>query len=606
MPYDKEAGTFYLIAFLMLFMVHCSPQEEKKVADDHIESEINRRLELIKDRIAFGSTPSITYDFILAGITLDPAFERRFTNYSGDQAGRYLTALSLVDIENNPIDIHKLVLDIIEVQKADGRFGDETLSFVAADIEGPQMALLWGNGRLLAGLLDYYERYPDKKEALQSAEKLGGFVEEVTFDCTRPEIIERFKTMGALGFICFTQITEGMAKLYKHTQNERYLKTAESIYPLLPEFGNQHSHGYLNTVRGVAMLCEITRDPVHLAYVENIFNKILKSPEYLITGGVPEFFGNHSGNEGYRDEGCSEADFLILCYQLWELTGKRKYLELAEYSLVNHMFYNQFNTGDFGAHPIQHDYGFITSNADGRAWWCCNYHGLNALAETQDVIFSQKEDTTTVNLFFNAVLDTEEIRITIDEMDFSSFSYRITVENKEDQEVTLALRKPGWSDKTGILREGQSLDVNEQDGYMHLRILEGHHSYIVEFNPVLKLYDTEKQEYNPLPGEGVFRAAMVYGPYLLGIDNGFSPLYLAEPSENNIMFINPTLMTDPVRASLEEIPEESMVKRAYLKFDYRHESVYETSTVILRPISENTYQVNSNVKFWNLYKYANN
>ena len=140
-----------LIIKILLFTTTFSCSYEKPDSTEVlVKSEIEYRLELIKNRIAFGKTPTLTQDFILAGVTLEPRFERRFTNFSGDQAGRYLTALSLVDIENNPVDLHRLLDEIITTQKPDGRFGADTVFFAPRDMEGPQMALLWGNGRLLA------------------------------------------------------------------------------------------------------------------------------------------------------------------------------------------------------------------------------------------------------------------------------------------------------------------------------------------------------------------------------------------------------------------------------------------------------------------------
>ncbi len=113
----------------------------------------------------------------------------------------------------------------------------------------------------------------------------------------------------------------------------------------MPELGNQHSHGFLNTLRGVVMLYEVTNNPLHLEYSEKVFQKIVSSENYMITGGVPEFFNFYASAEGARDEGCSEADFFMLCLQLWEATGKMKYLDYGEYLFMNHMLYNQFESG---------------------------------------------------------------------------------------------------------------------------------------------------------------------------------------------------------------------------------------------------------------------
>ena len=123
--------------------------------------------------------------------------------------------------------------------------------------------------------------------------------------------------MGAMGFICFTQITDGLVKLYEQTSDKRYIELEGSIYKLLPEFGNQHSHGYLNTILGVVGLYNATKDSSHLNFAQRIYQHVVSSNNYLITGGVPEFFGEEGFAYGFRDEGCSKADFVMLSLELW-------------------------------------------------------------------------------------------------------------------------------------------------------------------------------------------------------------------------------------------------------------------------------------------------
>lgn len=585
----------YFIPLLFL-LVSCIPSNNNKKSSEL--SEIDHRLNLVKDRITTGSTPTITRDFILAGVTLDEKFARRFTNYSGDQTGRYLTAMSYIDIEKNPINIHRLVEDIVANQKSDGRFGNESFSFKAEDIEGSQMALLWGNGRLLAGLLDYYGRYPKKTNALEAAKKLGDFVGEVTNDCTQPEIIERFKTMGALGFICFTQFTEGMAKLYEVTGDEKYRKTAETIFPLLPDFGNQHSHGYLNTLRGVAMLYAVTKNPTHLQFVENNYEYLINSPEYLITGGLPEFFAKYSSSDDFRDEGCSEADFLILSIQLWELTGKMKYLDQAEYTLVNHMFYNQFESGDFGHHHIKLDYGFIASTNIGKSWWCCNYHGINALAESKDIVISELKNQVYINLFFNSSYKNSNVEVQLEETDPYSFNYTLQINNLDTKNNTIALRIPYWAKTIKVLKNNKEVEPVIKEGYMFLKTKEKQNSFNIQLHPKLQFTNKNLKKIDLNNSISPFEAAIIYGPYLLAVDDKFSPLFVAEPSGNNLMLIYKDYSIDPEKPNLTEIPENSFVKRGYLQFKYKHDAMYETSTVILRPISESSYEQNANVRIW--------
>jgi DUF1680 family protein len=588
--------TSAILLLLLAFITACKPGtvEEKK----QLSGELDFRIEKIVTRITQGELPRITKDFLLAGLTLDPGFERRFTNYSGDQTGRYLSAMIQVDTTKQTINIHDLVNAIMANQKEDGRFGADSLSFEAKDIEGAQMALLWGNGRLLNGLMDYHARYPCKKQVLASAQKLGDFLAGVTDACTMPEIIARFKTMGAMGYICFTQITEGMVKLYNATGKEKYKKVAETAYPLLPELGNQHSHGYLNTLRGVVMLYEATKDPKHLEYVENKVAEIFDSENCLITGGVPEFFSFHGSAEGIRDEGCSEADLFMLYLQLWKATGNDKYLDKGEYLFMNHMLYNQFLSGDFGHHVIKQGFGFITAPMPGQSWWCCDYHGLQALHEAKKMIVTTDGKYRKINLFYPVDWKDDQLSFSMQKTMTALPSFQISVHSAADEALRLAIRNPYWSSSTTITVNGKPVEATLEKGYRILdNPLKNGDIINIILQPVLKLMNQEKYEIDLTSvAEKPVEAAMIYGPWLMSADDVFQNLFMAEPAENNIIYIPADLTIHHVPA--ENIPRDSYNPEAYLSFSFLKEGTSQTGHVILRPLSEVSFQSPSNVRHW--------
>ena len=54
----------------------------------------------------------------------------------------------------------------------------------------------------------------------------------------------------ASSYICWMQQTEGLAKLYAVTKDERYRKLAESIAAVTSGEPGDHVHGYLTSLRG--------------------------------------------------------------------------------------------------------------------------------------------------------------------------------------------------------------------------------------------------------------------------------------------------------------------------------------------------------------------
>ncbi len=598
MNMDKMIKTPFLVLCCAVLMVLYACENKQNPKAIFEVSEIDHRLDLIVNRIAKGELPAITKDLLLAGLTLDPQYTRRFTNYSGDQEGRYLSAMSLIDPERHSIDIHDLVDAFIAEQKADGRFGNEKLVFEASQIEGDHMALLWGNGRLLTGLMDYYAAFPDAEPVLVSAEKLAAFLMGVTTAATQPNVIERFQTMGALGFICFTQITEGMVKLFEATGKDIYRDAATQTYPLLPDFGSQHSHGFLNTLRGVVMLYEATKNPVHLHYAETVFDRLVQSNNYLVTGGIPEFFSFHEAAEGIRDEGCSEADFFILCLQLWYATDKMKYLDQAEYSFMNHMLYNQFASGDFGHHVIKPGFGFVTAPTPGKSWWCCNYHGVHALHDAQQAVMTGDADEVRINLFYPASMEYDGFSVEMVKVkdDVPRYLIEMSVSGKTD--FRLLIRKPYWINDMNISLNGKQINPPEEGGYFVID-----HAWKnadkIEFRlmPALRLLDNNLDEIplTSIDGEPV-HAAMVYGPWLMSVDEVSQDLFMTELSLGNIIYIPDDIRPKVVDGDL--VPTETFNPESYLSFEFLKEGTSQTGQVILRPLSEVTFQAPSNVRFW--------
>ena len=575
-----------------------SENQGKNLKSNPFNDELETRIKMITDRIAFGDDPRLTEDFILACVTLDPQFARRFTEFSGDQCGRYLSAFSRIRVPGNPVNLHDLATKIILTQKPDGRFGNDQLNFDdPMKLEGLHMALLWGNGRLLTGLMDYYAVSKDPA-VLQSAIKLGNFMLKTARSCTQKEVVERFKTMGAMGYICFTQITDGMVKLYEATSDKNYLATARSIYPLLPSMGNQHSHGFLNTLLGVMRLYQATKAKEHLDYVEKVYQQVLDAPDFLISGGVPEFFDAGGGKPGSRDEGCSEADFIMVGLELWKATGKIKYLEEAEYCLYNEMMYNQFDSGDFGSHPISKNFGFEVATSAGRCWWCCDYHGLQAMLEAKKIIVTAENRIKKVNLYAHAKYKDSDLAFTLSKDAANSSSFTLKIDTSKNSATALAFRIPSWTKNVTFSLNGKTIIGKNENSYLVIdRVWKTGDQLKIGLDYQVKLTTPNRQSYSldEMPAS-LKKAALQYGPYLLSADEGTNSSFLAEPSGRNVIYLSPKgIEISPAAQKMNPI---SNLAEGYVILPYKHEGYYTPGNVTLRPMSEVTYGHPANVQLW--------
>jgi DUF1680 family protein len=588
-----------LLCLFSVMLVACKGVEQRSGASGSADDELAARIKMIEDRFTKGKEPTIGEDFLLAGLTLDPRYERRFTNYSGDQCGRYLSAFSDHRVRENPVNLQHLVQRIIAAQRSDGRFGSTQLDFSRGRLRGDHMALLWGNGRLLNGLLDYYQTSRDPL-VLAAAVKLGDFLLRSAEFCMRPDVIEEFKSKGAMGFICVTQNIEGLVKLYLASGEQKYLDDAAKIYPLLPAMGRQHTHGYLITLRGVLMLYGVTKLPEQLDFVESRYRQIIDSDSYLLIGGVPEYFFESGSKGRYRDEGCSQADWLMLSLGLWEATGENYYLDKAEYCLVNALMANQFDSGDFGHHLIESGFGYVSAKDEGRAWWCCDYHGLQALLRVRDKIVTKEKGEIRINLFYPADYKDEKIKFTFRRVDRQLPVYQLTVESAASAEIVIAVRKPSWLDQEEINVNNRPVEAEEKDGYLLVKRtwqagdrlnLTLHYQFqvITGADQRMKLEQVVQNQ---------IRAALQYGPYLLCADDRLMPAFMAEPAAGNVLVLKKTGYDKGEKTSPAIGRADTYLTDGYLSLDYRHEGFYGTYAVILRPLSEISCQRPANARLW--------
>ncbi len=553
--------------------------------------EINQRIQMVTDRIMFGHTPEMSSDFILADISLKPEFKRRFTAFSGDISGRYFDVFSAFPAENNPINLAKLMDEALRYQHPDGRFGNPELVFDPDKLASPHMALLWGNGRLLVGLLKYYQMDRQPK-VLAAAKKLGDFINGIASSCANQQVADRLKGNSYMGYICFTQLMEGLVLLSDETRDKKYLQTAEQVFQFLPPPGKQHSHGYLNTLLGTLMLYDRTGNQEQLKFVTDRYDELVNSPEHLIFGGVPEYFGEAGGSEDFRDEGCSEADFIMLSLNLWKTTGKMDYLGKSESCLINHLFANQYQTGDFGHRMIVPGMGLGLDEEVARSWWCCNFHALRALHETNEIIFTRKGNTIQLNLFLDGEYADNEIHLAAEQANNQSNHYTIRV-IKSGINSRLAIRIPSWAKQVELTVAGEKLRTKQAGDYLVIdKILENGDQIDVTVDYQVKWVDSKKKEI-AFPIAGKMQAALFYGPYLMSVDGNFQPFFDSEPSLSNYLVLQEQLKFGP-----ELAPSYSNIKNTYLVMQHIHTDMFGKYPVVMRPISETTWQPACKTRVW--------
>lgn len=554
--------------------------------------ELQTRIDLVSSRMLEGAEPRFTPDFVLADVELRADYPRRFSNYSGDLSGRVIGAFAMMPSERSAAYLDGLVAEALRHQKEDGRYGADSLQFDPQSIGSEHMALLWGNGRLLVGFMEYYALKPDPA-VLESAKRLGGFLLNAVAACSNEEVKNRVLGLGASGMICFSQLNEGLVLLANATGDSRYLDACRSIQTWFPaERGKQHTHGYLTTLRGFAMQYEATRDNALLSMVEDLYQSLLASPELMVYGGVKEFFGDPNYD---CDEGCSEADFLRLSLQLWRVTGKIEYLERAEHILYNQFYANQYATGDFG-HHVYTNQGIGRRTGQGRAWWCCTMHGLRAFRDVVDSVVTVDSNRVRINLIDSVKWSSGERALTTSkERGEGRGLFRIAVEKAPAQGMAVSVRVPKWMSNPSVHAAGKAVEHHREGDYLILsEPVQGSAVVDVTFDYTLQFIKRDGSSLNlsQLTAEPV-EAMVRYGPWILGVDEHFDPLFLSEPWADNVILFPAT-----EGGSEDRVESPLAVNAAHLTCNYVHGGYPDPQRVTLRPIAERTLHAPQDFITW--------
>jgi hypothetical protein len=240
------------------------------------------RAQLTLDRVLKGGPPQYTEELVLADAV--PRHVRRFTEFSGDVSGRYIEALAVwartKPALRAPLDA--LVTKLLTYQKEDGHFGD---AFNTAEATDADMAILWGNGRLLIGLAEYYKLNP-RADVLAAARRMGDFLVRVAPLFNSDAVRARYNgEKFAVGYICWTQNIEGLVALSRATREEKYLALAREMAARTDRHPAQHSHGYLTSLRGIVDLYRATGEARYLAQVEKEWQGLAASGNLMLQGG---------------------------------------------------------------------------------------------------------------------------------------------------------------------------------------------------------------------------------------------------------------------------------------------------------------------------------
>jgi DUF1680 family protein len=431
------------------------------------------------------SREPFTVPFLLADLNFGVG--RWFTNFSGDMSGRFMELAALTSSPEHP---QPALLGVLaqapQFQKADGHFGadvdwQQPIDFSVGSDQTTMMPILWGNGRLLLGLVAGYERF-GQTNLIEAARKLGDFYVNVVADrfCD-PKRADEYRQPASYAckyVTCVFEGMEGLVQLYRATHDRRYLQTARRMadfheaYDTLPV---DHAHGSLSEHEALLLLYEDTGDVRYLQRVTNRWNRIVREGFVNPTGGVLEKFWITGCN---RDEGCAEADWLRLNLMLWRNTGDTRYLDMAERVLCNEYLANQWPDGGYGHRFIGcDDIGpFAYQKPSQESLWCCSFHGPLGLHQLKSYLAVALPDG---NLCLNFPANfTTPVKVGKSEWTITSTTaptqdnalvcYEVKLASEQQASIPVQVRFPEWAEKVVVQAGGKSVSASRKGGYFCL------------------------------------------------------------------------------------------------------------------------------------------
>ena len=438
-------------------------------------------------------------EFLFHNYAIAPGRYRPCEEYVGDVLGSWIDFLSMYDKYSGKHNerLKQVVNKLLSYQEPIGSFGKNLVR-----------PLIWGNQRLLLGLLEYYEASKDKK-VLDAAGRLADW-------------FINHKEMHESSHPYWTAVIQGLVKIGQITNDGKYINFAKKIAThIQSEIDSTETTCLLCTLIGLVELYSVTNDKSYVSECITKWKWIIDKGGLFSTGGIDIIFGRR-----IWEEGCAGPDWLRFNLALWRVTGDSKYLDYAERALFNTVYAHQLSCGGFGNYVIK-DGSLFTGFTYHKScnWECCCYQAPKAFYEITHHIYTTDENDVWVNFFFpsKAKMKIGESVITLtQETDYpSSGEIRLTLEASQKINFTLHVRVPNWADgvqytgiKGGKIEGGYLSFLKTWEGYTEIKLSLPMQVRLEEALGRPSRIDLSSSK----PYEIIENAVILYGPLILGID----------------------------------------------------------------------------------------
>jgi DUF1680 family protein len=281
---------------------------------------------------------------------------------------------------------------------------------------------------------------------------------------------------GKLSYYPGHQVIEmGLAKLYRITGNEKYLKLSKFFLDCR-RGGNEYNQAHIPVIEqdkivghavratymysGMADVSALTGEVAYKNAIDKIWDDLLKT-KYYITGGI----GSGGDNEGFGEpyylpnmsaynETCASISNVMWNWRMFLLEGNSKFYDVLERTMYNSLLSGISLSADhfFYPNPLESQGQHTRSIWFGCA--CCPSNICRFIPSVPGYVYAQKSDDLYVNLFINStaniVLNGKKVALE----QKTDYPWKGKVEfviNPEKQgKFNLMIRIPGWAQNEAV------------------------------------------------------------------------------------------------------------------------------------------------------------
>ncbi|MFI2743537.1 beta-L-arabinofuranosidase domain-containing protein [Zhouia sp. PK063] len=330
--------------------------------------------------------------------------------------------------------------------------------------------------KILAGLLDVYEVSSNKK-ALTIATGMADWVYARLRKLPKETLITMWNTYiaGEYG-----GMNEVLARLYRITNHEKYLKEAQLFDNIEVFFGNATHDGLaknVDTFRGlhanqhipqIIGALETYRDSNNSEYyriADNFWYRSVNDYTYSI-GGVagarnptnaecyiaePATLYKNGFSKDGQNETCGTYNMLKLTRGLFMYHQEGVYMDYYERALYNQILASVAENSPANTYHIPLNPGAIKqfSNPDMTGFTCCNGTALESSTKLQNTIYFKSKDNSQlyVNLYIPSTLKWKEKGISIEQITNFPNNDVTSLKIHGNGNFDIKLRVPSWATK---------------------------------------------------------------------------------------------------------------------------------------------------------------